>query len=249
MAIAEARRVPRAIPRHSVGQELVAMSATASLHSDFAAQTLAAIATTLPGATAVFRRNKLDFCCGGRVSLADAARTKGIPLSDLEADLASIAALALPAERPDGTEDLIEIIETRYHAAHRRELPELVRLARRVEAVHKDNPQVPRGVAELLETMASELDDHMRKEEEVLFPLMRRGGHPMIAQPIAMMLTEHDDHGAYLRRLEALTTDFSPPEGACSTWRALYVGAHKLADDLMEHIHIENNVLFPRFLG
>ena len=88
----------------------------------------------------------------------------------------------------------------------------------------------------------------MQKEEQILFPLMRRGGHPMIAQPIAVMLSEHDSHGEQLRRLEALTTDFTPPAGACTTWRALYLGAGKLADDLMEHIHLENNVLFPRFL-
>jgi regulator of cell morphogenesis and NO signaling len=167
----------------------------------------------------------------------------------VESDLASIAALALPAERPDGTYDLIDLIETRYHAVHRRELPELVRLAHRVEAVHKAHPQVPRGLADLLETMASELEEHMRKEEQVLFPLMRKGGHPMISEPIAMMLAEHDDHGARLRELEALTSDFSPPDDACSTWRALYVGSRKLANDLMEHIHTENNVLFTRFLG
>ena len=112
-------------------------------------------------------------------------------------------ALGLPAEHPERTEDLITVIETRYHATHRRELPELVRLARRVEAVHKANPAVPRGIADLLERMGGELEDHMRKEEDVLFPLMRRGGHPMIAQPIAVMLAEHDDHGAHLRDIGA----------------------------------------------
>ena len=122
-------------------------------------------------------------------------------------------------------------------------------MARRAEAVHKDNPAVPRGLASLLERIAGELEDHMWKEEEVLFPLMRRGGHPMIAQPIAVMLAEHDGHGAHLRMLERLTGDFTAPDDACPTWRALYIGAKKLADDLIEHIHTENNVLFPRFLG
>lgn len=225
------------------------MSATTAPGSTFAARSLADIATTLPGATGVFRRRKLDFCCGGQVRLETAAAAKGLQLAELEAELGAIAALAAPAARPEATDDLIDLIETRYHAVHRRELPELLRLARRVQAVHKAHPAAPHGLADLLETMAGKLDDHMQKEEQVLFPLMRRGGHPMIAQPIAMMLAEHDDHGADLREMERLTADFTPPAEACATWRALYVGARKFADDLMEHIHTENNVLFPRFAG
>lgn len=121
------------------------MSETIATEARFADRTLADIAASLPGATVIFRRSKLDFCCGGRVSLADAATAKGLPLPDLETELAGVAALALPAERPEATADLITLIETRYHAAHRRELPELVRLAQRVEVVHKAHPAVPRG--------------------------------------------------------------------------------------------------------
>lgn len=213
----------------------------------FATRTLADIAATLPGATAVFRRAKLDFCCGGKVPLAEAASTKGLSLPALEADLAEIAARALPATLPDSTEALIDLIETRYHAAHRRELPELIRLAKRVEVAHAEHPAVPRGIAGLLAELTEELDAHMLKEEQILFPMMRRGGHPMIGQPIAVMLAEHDDAGDKLHRLEDMTGGFEVPEGACPTWRALYTGGRKFADDLMEHIHTENNVLFPRF--
>ena len=223
------------------------MSVTLSREAAFADRTLADIAATLPGATGVFRKRKLDFCCGGKVSLADAASAKNLPLGELEAELETIAALALPATRPEDTGALIDLIETRFHAAHRREFPELIRLARRVEAVHRDHPEVPHGLADLLTRMESELEAHMCKEEQVLFPLMRQGGHPMISGPIAVLLAEHDDHGVHLRELERLTTDFTAPDGACTTWRALYTGTHKLADDLMEHIHTENNVLFPRF--
>ncbi|HET6182394.1 MAG TPA: iron-sulfur cluster repair protein YtfE [Acetobacteraceae bacterium] len=214
-----------------------------------AEHTLAEIAVALPGATRIFRHHKLDYCCGGRVTLADAAADRGIDLARLLSELAAVAAAAEPHARPEGTADLIASIETRFHAVHRQELPELIRLARRVEAVHKANPAVPRGMTGLLETMAEELEEHMQKEEQVLFPLMRRGGNPAIAAPIAAMLAEHDDHGARLRELEALTGDFTAPEDACATWRALYAGARKLSDDLMEHIHTENNVLFPRFAG
>jgi len=214
----------------------------------FATRTLADIAARLPGATDIFRRRKLDFCCGGQVPLEQAAGARGLAVDELEAELEAAAARGLPVERPEGTAALIDLIETRYHATHRRELPELIRLARRVEVVHKDHDAVPRGITALLERVSGELEVHMKKEELILFPTMRRGGHPMIAQPIAVMLAEHDDHGVHLRALEALTDDFVAPEDACPSWRALYVGTKKLVDDLMEHIHTENNILFPRFL-
>jgi len=223
------------------------MSAAVANPTPFAQRTLADIAATLPGATQVFRRGKLDFCCGGDVSLADAAAAKNLSLSGLEAELAAVAATALPGGRPEATGDLIAMIETRYHAVHRRELPELIKLARRVEAVHRDHPAVPAGLASLLERIAADLEDHMRKEELVLFPLMRQGRHPAIEQPIAAMLAEHDGDG--LRELERMADDFTPPSGACTTWRALYAGLAKFTGDLMDHIHTENAILFPRFAG
>jgi regulator of cell morphogenesis and NO signaling len=218
---------------------------TTTAEPGFAARSVADIAASLPGATAVFRRHKLDFCCGGKAALSDAAAVRGADLSTVIAELSALVQAA--AEAPSDTDALIELIETRYHATHRRELPELVRLARRVEAVHGDLPHAPVGLAAVLEALAAELESHMQKEEQVLFPLMRRGGHPMIAHPIDAMRHEHDDAGELLARVEALTGGGVPPEGACNTWRALYVGTRKFADDLMEHIHLENNVLFPRF--
>lgn len=221
------------------------MSVTAQ--PDFATRTVADIAAALPGATAVFRKYKLDFCCGGGTPLAEAAATRGASLPGLQAELAALA--PDDAAPPQETGAMIAMIETRYHATHRRELPELIRLAHRVEAVHAGKPDVPRGLAALLETMQAELEDHMLKEEQVLFPLMLRGGHPMIVHPIGMMRHEHDGHSEHLRALDALTDGGVPPAGACNTWRALYAGTRKLADDLMEHIHLENNILFPRFGG
>lgn len=211
-----------------------------------AGQSLGAIATAIPGATAVLRRHKLDFCCGGDIPLAEAAARRGLDAGAIATELAALA--PAPEEAlPEDTDALIDLIETRYHAGHRREVPELVRLARRVEAVHAERPDCPAGLADLLARMAAELESHMQKEEQVLFPLMRRGGHPMIGQPIAMMRHEHDDHGEHLRALEAMTDDFTPPADACRTWRALYAGLDHLAGELMRHIHIENSVLFPRF--
>ncbi|MBL6751323.1 MAG: iron-sulfur cluster repair protein YtfE [Nevskia sp.] len=211
-----------------------------------AQRSLGDIAASLPGATAVFRRHKLDFCCGGNVALAAAAAGKGLSADTIVAEL-DVLDPGLFAQPPREAAALIEHVLARYHTVHRRELPELVRLARRVEAVHRDHPDVPAGLAHALESMQSELGDHMDKEETILFPLMRQGGHPMIAHPVSRMRLEHDDHGERLRAIEALSRGAIPPPGACATWRALYTGVRKLADDLMEHIHLENNVLFPQF--
>jgi regulator of cell morphogenesis and NO signaling len=220
---------------------------SAAIQSDFANRTLADIASTLPGATVLFRAEKLDFCCGGKVSLASAMADKQRDPGPLVAKLEALAATATPSDEPQDVDGLIDMIIERYHETHRREVPELVKLARRVEAVHRDNPDVPVGLADFLEHIGAELESHMQKEEQILFPMMRSGGHPMIGGPISVMLAEHVDHGENLGKLEALTNDFEPPVGACTTWRALYSGAKKLTDDVMEHIHTENNKLFPRF--
>lgn len=204
------------------------------------------IAVQLPGATAIFRRLKLDFCCGGQASLREAAGARGVDLAGLEAELAGLQHRDTRPEGP-GTEALIDHILTRYHAVHREQLPELIRMARRVEAVHRDHPGVPAGLADLLEEAHGELISHMEKEEQVLFPILRSGGHPMVAHPIGTMRHEHESHGQMLARMMALTEDATPPAQACNTWRALYAGLAQLADDLIQHIHTENNILFPAF--
>lgn len=207
---------------------------------------LGQIAVELPGATAIFRRLKLGFCCGGNVPLADACAQKSL-------DAAAVAAELLALERHDTVQEfdtaaaLIDHILTRYHEVHRQQLPELIRMARRVEAVHRENPDVPAGLGDLLETMESELLDHMGKEEMVLFPMLKSGGSPFSGGPIAVMRMEHTGHGEQIARLMSLTKDATPPAGACTTWRALYAGIAQLVADLMEHIHLENNRLFVQF--
>ena len=211
-----------------------------------AEQSLGQIAVELPGATAVFRRLKLDFCCGGQVSLRQSAQDKGLDLQPLLAELGAL--------QRDGQVDLagdpaslIAYILERYHAVHRAQLPELLRMARRVEAVHRENPHVPAGLADLLETMEQELLEHMDKEEQILFPALQSAEQYVVDQPIAMMRSEHLGHAALLARLSELTHGATPPHGACNTWRALYAGVAQLTDDLLAHIHLENNVLFAGF--
>ncbi len=116
--------------------------------------------------------------------------------------------------------------------------------------MHREHPLVPAGLAALLEGMQHELLLHMAKEEQVLFPMLCRTPPPgMVGRPIAMMRTEHLEHGAALDRLVLLTDDGRPPTGTCNTWRALYAGVREFSDDLMNHVHLENNVLFPQFEG
>lgn len=211
-------------------------------------QSLGSLAVQIPGATAVFRRLKLDFCCGGQQSLDAACAHKGL---DAAAVLSEIRALQEQKAAPEAPApaELIDHILQRYHEVHRQQLPELIRMARRVEAVHRDHPQVPKGLADHLESMERELLDHMAKEEQILFPLLKQGGHPMVVHPIGVMRHEHVSHGAQLERLAELTQQHQPPTGACNTWQALYAGTARLSDDLIEHIHTENNLLFPVFEG
>ncbi len=211
----------------------------------FADRQVAEIAANLPGATQVFRAHRIDFCCGGQVPLAQAAAERGAPLTEIERELAQLDAGAAAASQE--TEALIAHILARFHETHRRELPELIRLAAKVEVRHADHPPVPHGLRAILEETATALDEHMQNEEQVLFPLMRSGGHPMIHMPIGMMRSEHDEHGERLAQLEALTHDCVPPPEACASWQALYAGLRKLIDDVREHVHLENNLLFPRF--
>ncbi|RZT32327.1 iron-sulfur cluster repair di-iron protein [Cupriavidus agavae] len=140
--------------------------------------------------------------------------------------------------------ELIAHILSRFHDRHREQLPELIRLAQRVETVHGDRPDCPNGLASHLAVMQQELLSHMQKEEQVLFPMLARGMGAMAAAPITVMRMEHDDHGAALQRLAELTGGLTLPAEACNTWRALYDGLQAFCDDLQAHIELENDVLF-----
>ncbi len=204
------------------------------------------IASDLPGAAEVFRRNGISFCCGGALTLADAAAKQGLAPETL---LDALQALIDAADRdaPQETLPLIDHILARYHETHRDELEWLIPLAQKVETVHGDHDEAPLGLTAALIALHDELDSHMLKEEQVLFPMMQQGGHPMIAHPIGVMRHEHDSAAELLRAVERITRGLSLPEGACRSWTALYTGLGKFSEDLVRHMHLENNVLFPRF--
>ena len=212
-------------------------------------QTLGNLACLIPGATRVFRQYKLDFCCGGNTPLRDAALQRNLDAQAIADELASlrIEPGAEPDWRNTSASKLIEFILERYHERHRDQFPELIRLASRVEQVHGNKADCPAGLAEHLWSMQQELESHMLKEEQILFPMLRRNVQlPQTQGPIAVMRYEHDQHGAALARLAELTNDITPPANACNTWRALYRGLEELRGDLMQHIHLENNILFAQ---
>lgn len=169
--------------------------------------TVAAIAAELPGAAELFRGHDISFCCGGNVQLSEAAVKAGVAPSAL---LAELQALVVAARRdaPAETSDLIGHILDRYHQTHRAELAWLIPLAQKVERVHGDHPSAPIGLSQVLERLRDDLESHMMKEEQVLFPIMRRGGSAVIAHPITQMRDEHEEEAEHLRTVEHVTHGF-----------------------------------------
>lgn len=206
------------------------------------------LAREIPGATAVFHALQLDFCCGGKHTLREAAALKQLDAAAIAQSLEALQNKESTQKNwnQEPTDTLIDHIVTRYHDVHRQQLPELIRLAQTVERVHAGHPDCPVGLADYLEKMLAELELHMHKEEKILFPMIKREMMEMAGSPVAIMRYEHDQHGAMLTHARQLSRDYVLPRGACDTWRALYLGMIELEKDLMDHIHLENNLLFER---
>ena len=144
------------------------------------------------------------------------------------------------------TADLIEYIVRRFHTGHREHLPELISMSRRVEHVHAGHSRCPAGLADHLEAHLQEMESHMLKEEQVLFPMLCRGMDAPAQGPISVMKFEHTQHIDAVERINNLTQDLTPPDDACNTWRALYAGLGMYARELTQHINMENDVLFAQ---
>lgn len=216
---------------------------------DYANESLSDIVLKIPMASELFRKHRLDFCCGGKKNLKEACAERSLNMDEIISNLKALEVKErIPADEKKSLKEMTDFIVKRFHEDLRQRLPELVFLADKVERVHHDHESCPRGLTALMQSIHDELSSHMMKEENILFPMINAGHGSQAGMPINRMMFEHDAHGKDLDKIHELTNSFNPPEGACGTWRALYSGLQAFEAELMEHIHLENNVLFPRAL-
>jgi regulator of cell morphogenesis and NO signaling len=221
--------------------------------------TVAAIATAAPATIRVFQQHQIDFCCGGKVALDQACAAKGLCAESL---LGELRAAVMPAPDQVDWSDasltaLVRHIQHRYHTHLRAYIPYLDGMMAKVISRHgKDLSAVLPPLQASFEALRSELLAHMDKEDRVLFPFIEAldAGVPLpsadaeawLAAPLAVLEAEHAHAGAALATMRALTGGYAPPEWACPTFRGLYYGLAQLEADMHVHVHLENNILFPR---
>lgn len=210
-----------------------------------------------PALSRLFEQVQVDYCCGGQRTLAEACTKRGI---DVQAFLAQLEDFATTEPTPEldltalSLTELTNHIERLHHAYLHEELPRLEKMATKVTKVHGN--QEPRliEIRDLFLELSADLATHLMKEEQVLFPLIRRieasATLPMshcgsVANPIRRMEFEHDEAGSALAQLRHLTDDYTPPDWACNTYRALFDALRTFEQDMHQHVHKENNLLFP----
>jgi regulator of cell morphogenesis and NO signaling len=227
-----------------------------------ATQTVREIALEQPTSIRVFEQLGIDYCCGGRKPLSEACESRNL---ELESVIAALDLAAAGADKPaeDYTErslaGLCEHIIATHHEYVRRELPRLSGLAQKVVNRHGESHAELPVIQATLARLSEELTQHLAKEEVVLFPYITKleraiaegGSKPKgcfgtVSNPIAMMTQEHDDAGLLLQMLRIKSNQYTAPEGSCPTYHAFYDGLREFEQDLHQHIHLENNVLFPR---
>lgn len=211
----------------------------------------------------VFKRLGIDFCCNGKRPLDEACRQAGLPVSEVLEKLGHLspAGERLPSEQFEDWSPafLVDYVVNVHHRYLYQNLPFIEELARKAATKHGDRYPRLRDVYETFEALKTELLSHLQKEERVLFPAIKRlaamsaidpTGGPVgaLQAPISRMELEHDDAGTLLFRLRDLTDGYVPPFDACNTHRLLLSKLAELEADLMQHIHLENNILFPKAL-
>jgi regulator of cell morphogenesis and NO signaling len=218
--------------------------------------TVGEIAAAIPSSVRVFQRHNIDFCCGGRTPLSVACRERGLSFTEVALAVEEAATPAGPDDRDWSREPLrvlIDHIVGTYHRPLRDELPRLQAMAAKVAGVHGAKAPHLSRVKALVSELSDDLTLHMQKEERMLFPAIRAiEDDPQlvipISAPIGVMEQDHDGAGALLSELRAITGEYVAPPWACGTFRALYQGLAELESDMHVHVHLENNVLFPRAL-
>ncbi|NLC97716.1 MAG: iron-sulfur cluster repair di-iron protein [Actinomycetales bacterium] len=209
-----------------------------------------------PNRARIFEELEIDYCCNGHRSLSEAVTTAGGDLDSVIASLEALAAVPTPAANPTPTENAAlahDIVDT-HHAYMWEEMPRLQALVDKVHGVHLDRHPELAEVKAAFDTALAELEPHMTKEERIVFPAISRmekggaAGVPSFAEPIAQLRDEHDEVGRLFKELRELTNGYAPPEDACGSYRMMLQGLETMERDLHEHIHKENNILFPRVL-
>lgn len=214
--------------------------------------TVGAVAAQYPLATRVFARHDIDFCCGGGRPLRDACEKRGLDTDAVIREIEKeIETAPFSPERWDTAplNDVIDHILSAYHRPQLEEVRRLEAMARKVLAAHadKDGERLSE-VLRVFVALQGELLEHFAKEEQILFPMIRAGQGAMADGPVSVMHQDHDGAAAALRRLRELTNDYQVPAEACTTWIALWRGLEAFEESLHQHIHLENNILFPRAL-
>lgn len=220
--------------------------------------TLGSLVTTNPALAGTLDRLGLDYCCGGQRSLVDAVAAAGL---DLDAVLSELATVTVPLDAVDwaamGPTDLVDHLESTHHAYLRDALPRLGALVDKVTAVHGGRHLELGEVQSLFGALRADLEPHLLKEERILFPMIRELASATaapnfhcgtLANPIRVMLAEHDTVGDLLARIRAAAGDYAVPADGCASYQALYAGLAELEADTHLHVHKENNVLFPGVL-
>ena len=213
---------------------------------------------------AVFQRFGLDFCCNGCRTIEQGCREAGADENDVLRELASV--LDAPDSRAPrfaewGSAALVNYIVANHHGYVRRSLPALLGYTRKIADVHGERHPELTHIARLFERVSVEMIDHMAKEERILFPFViamdeaKGSGQPLppapfgtVENPIRMMEHEHQFVGDAMAEMRVLTNAFTPPDDACATYRVCLQELAAFEADLHEHVHLENNILFPKAL-
>lgn len=228
-------------------------------------QTVREIALEQPTSIRVFEQFGIDYCCGGRKPLTEACEANNLEIDTVLSALEA-AAKTPRSEAVDWTkatlEDLSGHIVAAHHSYVKNELPRLAILAQKVVRRHGDTQAELPVIQAKLALLDEELAQHLAKEEAVLFPYVTkleralttgsslpRGCFGTVANPIAMMTAEHDTAGTLIAEIRQLSNQFTTPLGACPTYHAFYDGLREFEQDLHQHIHLENNILFPRAIA
>ena len=226
-------------------------------------KTVGEIAAELPNATREFEKLGIDYCCGGSRTLGEACADAKISVEEALERLQKSTITATSASSADwqneALADLIAHINSTHHVFVREECPRIEALTEKVVGVHGKNHPELLDVQQIFAGLAQELSVHLMKEEQILFPYINRleesflAGEPAppamfgtVVNPVRMMMQEHDGAGDALRKLRTITTDYAVPEDACISYRTLYLALQGFEADLHQHIHLENNILFPR---